>query len=441
VRRLRTITHIETAMNNNKHDVLRGLRKQKGFGLVETAFALLLILAVAMQVFSQQLEDARNLTAINQGKGVVTVANGVNASLGEFYGNWVASAPGSPMQITLSDGVTVVTIADPSKPTIAELKQLGYLPPNFSSLTTNGGNYVVSVSKVPAACVAPSCNLEALVCIDQPIRKMGNAGAIDTPRLGLAVKNMGPDAGGSVQESPSVISGLGGAWTVPNNLVSPSNQTGILCMRAGYGSSAWAAFFRVDGSRWMKADANMGGNSVVNAKQLVTLLKTVNEVCIDPGAISGGRDASGSEVTMVCRSGRWKVQSGVNGRPGDPCTPEGGIATSLTTDEQLVCKNGRYVRLVNLIAKNIEVGRLNVVDGQSVIKPSCDVGGVPDYSFNMNKLSVDVTVAPPHQSQYLTTTDNGSSWSVLLRLRDDTGNEVSGNGYNLSAVMKLECKY
>lgn len=137
----------------------------------------------------------------------------MNASLGEFYGNWVASTPGSPMQITLSDGVTVVTIADSSKPTIAELKQLGYLPPNFSSLTTNGGNYVVSVSKVPAACVAPSCNLEALICIDKPIRMMGNTGVIDTPRLGLAVKNMGPDAGGSVQENPSVISGLGGAWT------------------------------------------------------------------------------------------------------------------------------------------------------------------------------------------------------------------------------------
>lgn len=428
-------------MNNNKRNVSRSLKTQKGFGLIETSFALLLILAVAMQVFSQQLEDARDLTAINQGKGVVVVTNGLNASLGEFYGNWVASAPGSPMQITLSDGVTVVTIADPSKPTIAELKQLGYLPPNFSNVASNGGNYVVSVSKVPAACVAPACNLEALVCLDKPIRKMGNAGAIDTPRLGLAVKNMGPDAGGSVQENPNVISGLSGAWTVPNNLVAPANQTGILCMRAGYGSSAWAAFFRVDGSRWMRADANMGGNSVVNAKQLVTLLKTVNDICIDPGAISGGRDASGSEVTMVCRAGRWKVQTGVNGRPGDPCTPEGGIATSLTTDEQLVCKNGLYVKLVNLIAKNIEVGRLNVVDGQSVTKPSCDVGGLPDYSLTMNKLSVDVTVAPPHQSQYITTTDNGSSWNVLLRLRDDTGNEVSGNSYNLSAVMKLECKY
>lgn len=122
-------------------------------------------------------------------------------------------------------------------------------------------------------------------------------------------------------------------------------------------------------------------------------------------------------------------------------TPEGGIATSLITDEQLVCKNGRYVKLVNLIAKNIEVGRLNVVDGQSVTKPICDVGGLPDYSLIMNKLSVDVTVLPPFQSQYLTTVDNGGSWNVVLKLRSDTGSEVSGNSYSLSAVMKLECKY
>lgn len=431
-------------MRRHTHFRLQNFNKQKGFGLVETSLALLLILAISIRMFSQQLEDARDLAVINTGKSVVTISNGINAVLGEFYADFVNSTPGTPIQITLSNGAKV-DIVDPSKPTINELKQLGYFPPNISNIANNGGNYAILISKVPAACVTPACNLEAIVCIDRPIRKAGNTGAIDTPRLGLAVKNMGSDAGGSTQETPNVISGLAGAWTVPNNIVSPANQAGILCMRAGYASSAWSAFFRIDGSRWMRADANIGANSLVNVRQLVTLLKAVDDPCTDSGAFSGGRDAKGTEVNMVCRVvagvGKWKIQSGVTASPGDACAPEGATAVSTLNDEQLVCKNGRFVKLISLIAKNVEITRLNVVDGQTVIKPVCDVGGVADYTLIMNKLSVDVTVAPPYQSQYVTTTDNGSSWTILLRLLSDTGSEVSGNSYSLSALMKLECKY
>lgn len=419
---------------------IRSIQKQRGFGLIETSLAILLIMSIAIQAFSRQMEEARDLAVINQGKSVASIAANLNNTLGEFYGAWVGSLPGVSMPITLSDG-TIVDIADPAKPTIAELTKLGYFPKNFQSTAFNGGGYSILVNKVPENCVTPSCNLEAFVCLEKPIRKAGNVGHIDFSRLGLAVKTMGPDAGGSMPEHPDVISGLGGKWVIPNNVSSPANQAGILCMRAGYGSSAWAAFFRIDGSRWMKADANMGGNSVVNAKQLVTILKAIDQPCDAPGAIAGGKDSSGSEVSMICRAGKWKVQTGNMGNPGDPCSPDGSRATSNATGEDLVCKKGRYVRLVNLIPQNIQVGRINVVDGQNVPKPSCDVGGLPDYLLTINKVAVDVTVAPPYQAQYVTTIDNGASWTVVLRVRTDTGSERSGNVYSLSAIMNLECKY
>ena len=428
-------------MRNKKLQLSDNAKKDKGFALLETLLALALLMAVSLQLFSQQLEDGLDLTAVNQGKAMATAASSLNSTLGQYYGAWLNATPGTPMTVTLADGVTTATVADPSHPTILELSKLGFFPSNFSSTAYNNANYVVSITKVPAGCVTPNCNLDAYICLDKPILTSGDVGKLDGARLGLAVKTVGPDAGGSSLLNPMTISGLGGKWSIPNTIVSPPNQAGIMCVRAGFGSSAWAAFFRVDGTRWMTADANMGGNSVVNAKQLVTILKNEDDVCTDPGAISGGKDASGSEVSMICRAGKWKTQNGITANPGDACSPDGIRATSIAGGIELVCKNGKYVQLISLISKNVEVSRLLVADGQTVTKPACDVGGVPDYTAIINKLSVDVALNPPMQSQYITTVDNGNSWSVVLRLRANDGSEVSGNSYNLSAVMHLECKY
>lgn len=415
-------------------------KTQSGFTIVELSVVLIISLIVSYLYFVAEVEKNRDGDAINLGQNMLTAANSVNSTLGEYYGNFVGATAGVQLQITPSNGLPLVTIADPSKPTVTELKQLGFFPSNFSTKATNGGNIVVQVNKVPAGCTAPSCNIEAVVCIDKPIVKANNPAIVDAARLGLAIKAIGSDGGGSTIENPNQIAGLGGSWSVPNNVVAPNNRAGVLCARAGYGSSAFAAFFRIDGTHSMRADANIGGNSLINTKQLVTSLKAVDDACTDPGAISGGI-VNGIEIAMVCRANKWKPQGGNYANAGDTCSPDGITATSLTTNEQLICKNGRYIKLVNVIAKNIEVSRLNVTDGQTVTKPTCDVGGTPDYTLVLNRTAVDVTVAPPYQSQYITTTDNGASWGIVLRLRSDTGSETSGNNYSLSALMKLECKY
>jgi hypothetical protein len=59
----------------------------------------------------------------------------------------------------------------------------------------------------------------------------------------------------------------------------------------------------------------------------------------------------------------------------------------------------------------------------------------------MNQTAVDVAVIPPLQAQYVSVDDLGASWRVKLRLKDRNTTEVSGNTYNITAVMHIECYY
>jgi hypothetical protein len=76
-----------------------------------------------------------------------------------------------------------------------------------------------------------------------------------------------------------------------------------------------------------------------------------------------------------------------------------------------------------------------------VAKPACETGGTGSYSFHLTQTVVDVSVTPPRQAMYIAATDNGPSWGVRIKVKDNTGGEVTANNYSVSAVMKLECAY
>jgi hypothetical protein len=92
------------------------------------------------------------------------------------------------------------------------------------------------------------------------------------------------------------------------------------------------------------------------------------------------------------------------------------------------------------MAQNILKSRVTVKDLDVVAKPTCDTGFSPDRLITLTQIATDVSVAPPKQGMYATTIDQGASWQVIIRLRTDTGTESSGNVYNVTAVMNLECK-
>jgi hypothetical protein len=154
-----------------------------------------------------------------------------------------------------------------------------------------------------------------------------------------------------------------------------------------------------------------------------------------PGQL--GSNATG--ISFICNGSVWSsvnTTAALNG----VCAPDGKMAMTVTRD-QLVCKNGSYVRLLNLLNKSVEVSRVLVTDGSTVNKPSCDAGGTAAYSFQLTQTVVDVAVTPPRQAMYVAATDNVTSWGVKIKVKDNTGAEFTANTYSISAVMKLECAY
>jgi hypothetical protein len=414
-----------------------------GFALLEMSLSLLIFSAVMMVRMRADFNDLMDLRAKNAAKVMLIVQNSVNDTLASYYDNFVNMPDGAgvaPLTIVIGSGPTQsnVVIADGYHPTIADLVSLGKLPGNFSLKSPVGGNFKISVTKSPVGCVIPNCNLEAQIVIDSPFLINGK---YDEKRMGLAIRTIGADGAGTRKESTSTIYGLNGQWSEPLS-ASITPAAGILATRAGYSSAAWAPFFRIDGTRWMTQDGNFGGHALVNVKHVISTLKNIDDACdvTDNGALGSGV-INGNGMAMVCRNGKWKPQTGLVGNVGGACAPDGSIATDSSTGEQLVCKGGKYIRLISLIAKNVEVSRTIVKDGDTVSKPVCDVGGIADYSFDMIQMSVDITKNPPYQGQYVSSADNGASWTVLLKLVTDTGTETSGNAYGVKALMHLECRY
>lgn len=324
-------------------------------------------------------------------------------------------------------------------PTVANLMDMGYLARPFSAQASfsnggNPGNYQIRIHRSPSGCEAisvTSCDVTGEVYIDRAITA-SNGTDPDGPAIAMMAKKMGAFAGFSMLPTANLVRFLDGT-TIANPVA--GNPAGVIAAKFGYGSSGLGQFVRLNDTR----DPNLQGKLTVagdtKAASFVTDLKTVGTACTTPNAI-----ATAAAAVVICNNGTWQ-SLGSQATPGSTCSPDGKVATSTVTGEQLICKNGAYVRSSSLIAKNVLVSRVLVVDGSVVAKPGCDVGGVPDRSFTLTQTSVNVTMAPPKQTMYAGTVDNGSSWTVLIRMRDDVGGEESANAHNVSAVLNLECQY
>ncbi|MCC7684709.1 hypothetical protein [Janthinobacterium sp. FW305-128] len=421
---------------------LRRRSHAKGFTLFQVTLALAASSLALTYEINRNIESGRDKSYTLFGQSVGTLQNSANAALSKYYGSFI-NAPdvSAAIEINLApDGTAprIVNIADWRHPTISDLRNLEIgLPPNFKNIAPNGGRYRIELNKSPVGCTPNNCNIEGLVWVDKPITV---GGLVDNDRAAIAVESIGADggrsvAGTSIQEA-NTIYGWKGRWNVANPV---SNAGAIVAARIGYGANAFAPYFRIDGTKQMAADGNFGGHSLVNAKQVLTVMKTVDAVCEDEGAIAGGI-ISGKGAALVCSGSKWQAAGTKTDNVGAACSPEGKTANS-PDGQTLVCKNGNYVKLSKLIGNSLEMSRRVVRDGDLVVKPNCEYPSQADFSFDMVSTAVDFTKNPPMAAQYIRAEDYGSSWGVLLRLRADDGSEVSGNAYSLAAMMHIECRY
>lgn len=365
------------------------------------------ILAAAAQKYAQE-----KFTELQSGQAVVN--NGITLAVGT------------------ADGQTYA-------PTVANLMDMGYLARPFSAQASfnnggNPGNYRITIRRSPAGCELTSvmsCDVTGEVYIDRAITAP-NGIEPDGPAIAMMAKKLGAFAGFSMLPTPGLVRFLDGT-TMPNPVA--GNPAGVIVAKFGYGSSGLSQFVRLNDNR----DPNLQGKLTVagdtRAASFVTDLKTIGAACTTPNAIG-----TATAAVVICNNGTWQ-SLGAQAAPGAACAPDGKVATSTVTGEQLICKNGVYIKSTSLMAKNVLVARVLVKDGDEVTKPNCDTGGVADRSFTLTQTSVDVTTAPPKQSMYAGTNDLGNRWSVLIKLRTDTGTEVSANTHSVTAVLNLECRY
>ncbi|MGK5033216.1 hypothetical protein [Janthinobacterium sp. MDT1-19] len=325
-------------------------------------------------------------------------------------------------------------------PLVKDLLDMNYLTKGFNagSLYSRGqipGNYIFKISRVPEGCQVPDstkCGLVGYVYIDQPIQG-GEKLDVDGPALNTMLAKLGNKGCMSILSNPAVMIGGGGDCGIPNPV--SGNPPGIVLARFGFGSSGLTNFVRLNDTRDPKLLGPLTVAKTSTAREFATDSKVLGSTCEVENSIG-----SGIAGAAICIGKKWQSMGEWAGL-GENCNQEGKLASNIGTGEQLICKDGKYKKLLSFMARTILMKRVPVRDGDIVNKIACDSGGTADRSFSIVQTSVNLTTAPPMASMDVSTADLGYAWAVSIKLKDDENNIESGNNHDLTQVLNLECSY
>ena len=148
------------------------------------------------------------------------------------------------------------------KPTVAQLSAMGYLPTGWTATASalNAAPYAISLTRLPAGCVAAACNVEGYVVLQGPIRS--GAADSDGAVIGPILARIGADSGVSLATDPTHIQGFGNTWRLDNPVA--GQPAGVVAVRVGTASAAFGQFVRIGDTR----DPNLAGNLTVAGNTL-----------------------------------------------------------------------------------------------------------------------------------------------------------------------------
>ncbi len=224
----------------------------------------------------QVLADVRSA----QGTVLRRIGEGVNHYIVNHYSALVNDTP-------------IPGVAELYAPTIVELQAIGDLDAGFQPVSLFSGlPYQVALSRTPAGCTPPACDISGLVYI---------RGAITDPStgapapLGDALATLGGDGAYSDTLTPDRLSGPNGAWMTRNPL---GNVASVLAMRVGYGTSGFSQFVRRDGSVPMEGDLNFQGTD--GTRHNINNVQSVNADTVNAtGDLTAGKDIRVKEDASV----------------------------------------------------------------------------------------------------------------------------------------------
>jgi type II secretory pathway pseudopilin PulG len=295
------LTNRIISYNSTKGFSMRTIKKQtlsprfqKGFLLLETALALLIVSAVGTIALNAQLADMKDQRAIAQARSLLQVQGGANSYITNY-------------RVQLASNTPITGVASIYDPKVEELAALNVgMPPNFLNAPMIGGSYRVHVATTPSPCTPTDCQITAVSWITQPLKE--NDGTVDYPRLGLAMQTMGVD--GAVSSNIDVTTGVvnaaaAGSIRGPNNAWNMTNPAGvvpgIMAARAGFDSQIFNQFVRRDGQSQMTGNLQLGNgttnNDIINLKNLTADGQVASNTVIATTSVSsGGAVTAGSSM-------------------------------------------------------------------------------------------------------------------------------------------------
>lgn len=372
-------------------------RKIKGFTLVELILTLAVISAISFMAFSQMLKNYETNQAQSAGNQIKDIGMAVNNYIVNHYDvlSQLQNSPGTGSDL----GPRTCDIASQSCSIgINTLLREGLLSPSFSGKNVYGSDYTISIKR---SGVAPYWSISALTTTNQPL-KLDNKIRYDL--LGNAMQVAGTDSG-MTRNTANKVDGFKGSWNANQAEYSNIKQLGQLAYLSGYGSNAYSAFLRRDGSLPMTGDLNMGTKNIYGAVNIT----------------ASGRGSFGGEV----QAGSWiRAKNGY----GEQISLGGDAAAN---DYELKLSSNKPLSI------NSTAGKANVnITGSLTTGQALSVG--TDISIAGNStVGKDMSIKGLIATNGLNARDLPAGWGGGLRTNDvyAGGTIAAGTGKQVNAYL------
>lgn len=283
-------------------------RSQSGFTLLEVLLAIGISLTIGAVALTEMRRDNESQQAKAVGQQLASVGAALNTYMALQYDNIVdlsdqpGPGPGAvddpaprycTPNVTTIDGnpVAICTV------TIETLMRSGTLPRNFSGRNAFGAGYDLYIRVIGTG---PTPIVDGLVMVNQPYTTGGS-----TPRyelMGQAMQEAGADSG-MTRTLANSMEGLNGTWrddawpgvTHGGRTYTGVNRLGLLGYRVGYGSSAFAAFLRRDGTLEMTGNLNMDNHNIDHVRGLDAQFVRISQPPVGSPGLPGEGLALNSE--------------------------------------------------------------------------------------------------------------------------------------------------
>ena len=376
-------------------------KSQRGFTLLEVLLAIGVSLSIGAVALTELRRDNESKQAKAVGQQSAMVGRALNTYLALQYTHIVNldNSPGvgaadDPGPRFCTANVTTVNGNPASICTITTdtLVRSGLLPTSFSGRNAYGAEYDIYIRIVGTS---PNWIVEGLVVTDQPYTT-GGGNRYDL--LGQAMQEAGADAG-MTRTLANTMEGLNGTWrdnTWPSvthdGVTYPGvNQLGLLGYRAGYGSSGYAAYLRLDGTTPMTGFLDMSGHDIANVGDLEAQTGTFNPALPTDAAISINNTTPNNRTDFVAGAATLGIRNngGVRFESLDTSTGSNVSMGSLVTDANITA-NGDIGTNGNLGALgDLTVGGNATVGGY--LRATGQIQGGSISTYNNGNITTDGT--------------------------------------------------